>query len=511
MRTSGNSHHRLLHIELTEEADPFFLYVLEIGETEFSRIKGEQQLLIDFLKFPQHILEFLEICTRPADEYAHYECVFERESGNLGTFNIFETNRFRRMSNLCLKFSSANDQTLKGHLIARLKEYKSKNEDLEHRLRDSEETSHAKMTELKDTRRRLEGFQMDSERQLELVKLESKKDFNEMKEKMMELNRSLQDQLEADKKASIARLEADLQDARKVIDSQAESIVELREAKLRLESTERELSSKVRTLDHEFDLAKSELTSLKTANKSLDSDKYANERSLTEATLKAQNLERQLVDKLELIDKLQALTTSHNEQRSSLEGSLALLKSNVARFEEKLTISAQEINKGNSIIQKLQSEIKAGKQKLKVKNSVVMQQETVINQKQEQLDSQEHVAAGLKRDLLRKDDTVRDLENTISTMRTKLQESQKTLESNGSTIQWLNKQLTEAQQMGKTTYSAAKPSASPFSFKPSTATMERFKPQTPLTQVVNSSPGSFASESSEVPRFTEPVKYREPK
>lgn len=514
MRTAGNSHHRLLHIELTEEADPFFLYVLEIGESEFSRIKGEQQLLIDFLKFPQHILEFLDICCRPADDYARYECVFEKESGNFGTFNIFETNRFRRMSNLCLRFSSANDQSLKGHFILRLKDLKTKNDDLERKLKESEETAHMRSAELKDTRRKLDNLTIDFERQLEQVKLEDKRVFNEMKEQMLESSRSLQSQLEADKKASIARLEADLIDLRKTSEDQTENISKLREAKLRLESSERELTSRNRTLDHELELAKGELDTLKSTNKSLDTNKYAQERNLTEATMKMQNLERQLQDKLELIEKLQALTTSHGEQRSSMEESLSLLKSNVSRLEEKLMISAQEINKGNSIIQKLQSEVKAQKQKLKLKNTVVLQQEQVIQQKQEQIDNHEHVSSGNRRDMQRKEDTVRDLEKSVETLREKLQESHKLLESNSITIQYLNKQLNDLQTMGKPSYATAKPLTSPYtgSFRPSQGTMERFKSQAPpLTPIVNTPSSAYGSEI-ESSRFGEqPIKYREPK
>lgn len=49
-----------------------------------------------------------------------------------------------------------------------------------------------------------------------------------------------------------------------------------------------------------------------------------------------------------------------------------MLKAQNQKMEDKLQMSVQEINKGNSIIAKLQSDNKQYKAKLKLKNTVVM-------------------------------------------------------------------------------------------------------------------------------------------
>ena len=49
----SNSHgssnkEKLLHIEITDDNDPFFLYTLDVGEEDFHELKRDQSLLVDF-------------------------------------------------------------------------------------------------------------------------------------------------------------------------------------------------------------------------------------------------------------------------------------------------------------------------------------------------------------------------------------------------------------------------------------------------------------------------------
>lgn len=38
----------MIHIEITDDSNPLFLYTVDIGEEEFCQLKNEQNLLIDF-------------------------------------------------------------------------------------------------------------------------------------------------------------------------------------------------------------------------------------------------------------------------------------------------------------------------------------------------------------------------------------------------------------------------------------------------------------------------------
>lgn len=55
---------RVLHIEVTDEQDPYFLYYLDVGEHEFHLLKRDQSILVDFGVFPAKLIELIELCLR---------------------------------------------------------------------------------------------------------------------------------------------------------------------------------------------------------------------------------------------------------------------------------------------------------------------------------------------------------------------------------------------------------------------------------------------------------------
>ena len=61
---------RLLHFEITDDVDPFFLYTLDVSEDEFHRLKHDQSLLVEFAEFPTHFIArvfvhlFFPYCSR---------------------------------------------------------------------------------------------------------------------------------------------------------------------------------------------------------------------------------------------------------------------------------------------------------------------------------------------------------------------------------------------------------------------------------------------------------------
>ena len=51
-----------LCIRVTEEDDPLLLYTSIITETEYSTIKKNQGLLVDFANYPYNIIDLIEKC-----------------------------------------------------------------------------------------------------------------------------------------------------------------------------------------------------------------------------------------------------------------------------------------------------------------------------------------------------------------------------------------------------------------------------------------------------------------
>ena len=56
---------RLLHLEVADAQDPYFLYALAVGEGDFHAMRREHALLVDFAAFPQHFVDLLKRCEGP--------------------------------------------------------------------------------------------------------------------------------------------------------------------------------------------------------------------------------------------------------------------------------------------------------------------------------------------------------------------------------------------------------------------------------------------------------------
>jgi spindle assembly abnormal protein 6 len=506
MNNLSGTHHQALVIEVTDETDPFFLYALECGEAEFHAIKQEQTILVDFLTFPHKLIELLQFCTKKLEDNPKFICTLDKGHGFEGTLNICENNFFRQITHLSLKLRSGSDEIIKKHLAGKLKEYKSHCETLEVKLSQTEESLQLRNAEYYDSVKQFEILNSEFERKLEESKLLWQEKMNSLKQQMLEAQHKLSTQFDQEKRYLVEKYEKNLDEVSNKLEITQAKLNETSAGKYAAETRERELSLKLSQIEHELEISNNELHHLRKTNKNLDTSKFDQEKALTEYKLKLQNVERQLQDKDELNQKLSALLQTNSEFKGHQDDTMSMLKATVSKLEDKLQQSVNEINKGNSIIQKLQSDLKAGKQKLKLKNTVVLQQENVIQQKHELIDANEKQLYQFKRELDKKDENIRDLERLITDLKNKLEDNQKALDSNVQTIQYLNNRINEVEKVRIPYTSTYKPATnpSPIAFRPSTYSLEHLK-TTPRTSSYSSIP-----EADPFPKLLEPIKYKEP-
>lgn len=82
----------------------------------------------------------------------------------------------------------------------------------------------------------------------------------------------------------------------------------------------------------------------------------------------------QVADAKEMVEKSQALQAASGASVSRLEETQEAYKGSVVALQERLEASVQEINRGNTIIQKLQGQYRALRSKAKLKSEVIKQQ-----------------------------------------------------------------------------------------------------------------------------------------
>ena len=125
-----------MEIQLTDDSDPYFLYLLEINEDEFRKLKQEQALLVDFAQFPYKVIELFELCIQSSTQpNPKFIAQLKQDSKNdTATFSLIETNSFKSIDHLSLKLSPGNDSTTKKYLGQVVKDLKAEKLKLEHKV-----------------------------------------------------------------------------------------------------------------------------------------------------------------------------------------------------------------------------------------------------------------------------------------------------------------------------------------------------------------------------------------
>eukprot|EP01041_Mallomonas_annulata_P010925 gene10925-22808_t len=128
---------KLIHFEITNEEDPYFLYVLDIGESDFHTLRREQSLLVDFNVFPAKVIDLLTLCTnygsrnsygaieqqqqvlinKSNEQQSSFSAKLDAASGQL---SIIEANMFKQLVHITLSLRPGNDASIKAYLASRL-------------------------------------------------------------------------------------------------------------------------------------------------------------------------------------------------------------------------------------------------------------------------------------------------------------------------------------------------------------------------------------------------------
>lgn len=430
-----------IHIEIAEEiTNPFFYYLLEVCERDFHYLKTEQSLLVDFSCFATKFIELLKLC----ESNNSYNLSFNLATKD-PTLNILERNQFRNLSHLSLRFKTADDKVLKQYLASRLKQNLLYSTDLNQKLnKTSRELSsiESKYHSLEVTYEELKKESSQEVTQLKSglkQKLESEL-INE-KNKSIDRVRTLEESLTKENERVKKDLEEKLSKQDEEIDSLTKVKNELMKKNLHLDNEVVQLKSRIFVLQENEGRNEKELTELRDSHRELNIKLMSVTTEEGKHGVQIASLKEQLQDKTDNLLKTTELLKNSKSKLLSVESKLTAKKKLFRSFQKKLELSISEINKGNEIIERLQSEIKTQKLKLKNKNIVIKQQEKLITEhkrKKEELGYQ----------LLDKDNEIKKLkiqinglESNLKSAQDELKKATEGLESNQNVINYLNKQI----------------------------------------------------------------------
>jgi hypothetical protein len=122
---------------------------------------------------------------------------------------------------------------------------------------------------------------------------------------------------------------------------------------------------------------------------------------------------------------------------------LQVTKGQLQTSEDKLAIAVKEIDRGNSIIHSLQSQVKSLKGKLRLQTTALHEQEKCVLELEKGLEATRKEADQERKERVVADDRKEDARLHAEECQKKLQEAQELLGSNKQVIDFLNKQLTD--------------------------------------------------------------------
>ncbi|KAK3091357.1 hypothetical protein FSP39_019232 [Pinctada imbricata] len=448
-------HKKELVVRLTDDRDLFFLYTLRLGEEDFQSLKTQQGLLVDFAQFPQKFIDLLEMCLREEHKEMPKFILHFMSQGSfngertMGTLNVIETNPFKHLTHLSLKFIPGTDSDIKKYLADCLKQLKDTNSLLQQRLEhtdmDLNQRLHHTQEALQSKTIELDNIKAEWTAKMNDMAAKHKHEMATEKEKTIQMQSSFQQRQDRERK--------DLEQAHMKIVKQLESRMyeaeaankDLTDRKYKAESTIRELKSKLSSIEEEHLRAKQELQNLRKQNTSLDGEYHEQEKLINQYRTRIAVLEQEVKDKEQVIVKSTDLLGSEQEKKQKYESDLDQKYRENQRLENKVKAMSEELMKGNEIIKKLQGEIKNYHAKIKLRSQIATEQEKLLGEKDQELEKLRQDLAITKENLRQKDDESRKLSDRLETTVQKLEESKQLLKTNENVIQWLNKQINETQ------------------------------------------------------------------
>ncbi|KAF4805267.1 Spindle assembly abnormal protein 6 like protein [Turdus rufiventris] len=429
---SNPVHKKDLAVRLTDDTDPFFLYNLVISEEDFQSLKSQQGLLVDFSAFPQKFIDLLQQCIQEQNkDIPRFLLQLVSSAPALDhspvSLNVVETNPFKHLTHLSLKFLPGTDAEIKKFLANCLKYLKS----------------------LSEKSRELDKLKNEWASYTAALSNKHSQELTSEKERALQAQTQYQQQHEQQKKElenlhqkSIQQLQSRLSEL-EIINK------DLTERRYKGDSTVRELKAKLSGLEDECQRAKQEVLSLRRENTTLDAECHEKEKLINQLQTRVAVLEQEIKDKDQLVTRTKEVLDATQEQKVILEESTEEKQRHIEKLETTIKSLSAELLKANEIIKKLQGDLKTLMSKLKLKNTVTIQQEKLLAEKEEKLQKEQKESQEMGQSLRMKEQEVCKLQEQLESTIQKLEESKQLLKTNENVISWLNRQLSEVQMAKK--------------------------------------------------------------
>ena len=427
-------------MRVTDEADPFFLYTLDVSEEEFGTLKHEQRLLVDFVEFPSQLVELVESCQRADGRFVAGLAL----SASGGALSVMEVNNFRQLYHISLQLRAGNDAAIKRYLAQRLTDFKRQTAELGASLEETRTELDATGRDAQELQAQLQ--QQTDQQQREVGEVEHRGSMALAREKEAAVAQ-LREQLsraETERAKLAAAHEAEAAALRGAADELRAENKQLTAERYETESTVHDLRLGLKNSEADGRDSAERLRKATEQLQSVQVHQLEGQKRTNSDSVRLATLEQGMRDKQALLDKSEALVRSGDEQRAQQQAQVDELKAAVDKYERKMKASALEIQKGNEIIEQLSSDVQHSKSKAKLKGAVNRQQEALLREKEGAAAQSAADSSQLRSEIVVLTSDKERLQSELDASSAKLQESLKHLQSNQQVIAWLNKEMNDS-------------------------------------------------------------------
>lgn len=485
---------KIVHFEVTDDNDPYFVYMLDVGEQDFHQLKRDQSILVDFSIFPNMFIELMNNCVTAAskDNTNHInnknseentENTENKNNNNnntttttnistnnngeevppfmarinesTGVFSVIECNNFKQITHISLQLRQGNDSSIKAYLASRLNHMCQVNTNNKNEIEKLTTSLNLQKSVTSDLTEEIRELRTHREVDMQSVRAKHSEELSRQAMQASEI-------LEAERSSraeEVTRLRQVYDD---YVATTNEKLGELEKSYSNEQRIRSQTEYKVRELTRELENCNLDRDKLLIDAKSMD-EKFRDltikatslDREVTGLQVKNESLEKQMIDKDNAMSRSEALIQAAENAKLTSDEKVTAYFNSLQAMKDKLQSAVNEINKGNQVISSMQTDAQRSREVITTKNDVLRRQETLVQDLRNRV-SEADRKADQAADILSNKET--ELANTIRELdasKDRLSEATEIISSNQEVITWLNKELSRFQLAtpGVVTYS----------------------------------------------------------
>ncbi|KEG13662.1 spindle assembly 6 [Trypanosoma grayi] len=383
-RGGPNGLSRRVCVRLTDPADPFFLFELELLEDDYGTFKQRLELLVDFSGFPKYLVSMLNSVVSGLMPYVVCFVVDSRDAAR-GTLRVLERTDFRTVEHISLALLRQGDAGQKRYLAERFQHFERAYTRATEEYQAEAAASAANIEALKSEVARLEGSRASLREQLNMEVAKSEKNQLASVSQLREEHAGQLSQLRSSFESELRHVTRKAEEVQKqLMDDMREKDKELQEARQRittLESSIMTLQSQMRIAGDKCNAQAKELEGLRTSNDELQSFRTQATRSLSDTELNFVKMQERLRGHVQTLKSREEELKSLREQYQKQDNYIRIITSQNEQLTEQNKKNELSLSKAHHIIATQLKHIKEVKERERMMRNQIRSQDALMQEK----------------------------------------------------------------------------------------------------------------------------------